>query len=100
MALDARKAEPGTEFGYTGNEFKEIGPDDEIPEGWTPTHYDPETDKRTIGRLGIQKTMKADDAGLVHPRDEFEASILDSFGLKVVRTTKAEKAEAAEKAKE
>jgi hypothetical protein len=114
MATDfePRRAEPGQEFGYTGNVHRTIGVDDEIPEdeGWAVTGYDPgegddPKETRTITRYGVQKTLRADDSGVVHPRSQEEVDLLDSFALPVARSAmKAEaepkKAEASAKGKE
>lgn len=94
--FDPRRAEPGQEFGYTSNETKTIDEgvdldDEQIAAGWTVTGFDPETSKREITRAGVQKTFKADDSGVVHPRNIEEARIADAYGLPVARS--AQKAE-------
>jgi len=90
MTFDPRRAEPGQEFGYTATEERTVKADDEAPEGWTPSGIDPETGDRTFVREGVQKTMKADDSGVVHPKSIEEVAVLDSFALPVARSAIAE----------
>ena len=93
MATDfePRRAEPGQEFGYTGSDTRTIADDEpltdeQIAEGWAVTGFNPETEKREITRSGVQKTFKADDSGVVHPKSLEEVAVLDSYGLPVARS--------------
>lgn len=98
--FDPRRAEPGQEFGYTANETKTLDDDltdEQIADGWAVTGYDPETQKREITRQGVQKTIKADDSGVVQPKSTEEVAVLDSFALPVARSAVEKKPEASGK---
>jgi hypothetical protein len=92
--FDPRRAEPGQEFGYTGSVEKTIDEDEELPAGATLLSVDEESGERRIRLDGVQKTLKADADGVVHPKSNEDVALADAFGLPV-----AQKAKAAEKEK-
>lgn len=91
--FDPRRAEPGQEFGYTGTDRVELADADVVPDGSTlAVEIDGDGNRtRYAVRDGVQKTLKADDQGVVHPRNAEDNAALDSFGLPVARKAIADK---------
>lgn len=92
--FEPRRADPGQEFGYTASETKTLDADatlddEQVAAGWLLTGFDPETGRREITRQGVQKTIKADDSGVVRPKSQEEVAVLDTFSLPVARSVKA-----------
>lgn len=108
--FELRRAEPGQEFGYTTTERINLDEGEDPPEG-TTLGVDTDTDadgnpvtKRFSIREGVQRTIKADDQGVVTPRSDEDVRILDTFDLPVARKAiaerQADKAEPPKTAKE
>lgn len=85
--FDPRRAEPGQEFSYiVASDDRTIGEDAEIPPGADDLGLVLDSDgkstgKRTIRVYGIERTLKADDQGIVRPKTSRDEQVLDSFGL-------------------
>lgn len=101
MTFEPRHAhEPGQEFGYTTTEDIEVEKGEDAPEGAILVSRDPETGVEVWRRDGVERTLKADGDGLVHPKTAADDAILASFGLAIAHEKAAKKAEASAKAKE
>lgn len=88
--FDPRRAEPGQEFGYTASEERTIAKGDELPEGATLLSVDDESGDRRVRLDGVQRVIRADDSGIVHPKTQDDVNVLDAFGLPVARKAKKE----------
>jgi len=108
--FEPRRAEPGTEFTYSVTERTKLGDDEDLPEGATLSVETSEPDAdgkvettRYAVREGVQRTLKTDDDGVVHPKTQADALLLDRYDLPVARKAIAEskaKAEPKTEAKE
>lgn len=83
--FEPRRAEPGQEFGYTTSEESTIPEGEDVPEGVTLLSTDEETGDRRVRTDGVQRTLKADSEGVVHPKTLEDVQMLDTFALPVAR---------------
>lgn len=94
--FEPRRAEPGTEFTFTTSEEKTFLRS-EVPDGATILAVDDDDPHRVRVRIdGVHKTFRADDEGVVRPKNEDQEATMRAFGLPVARKAEAEdKAQAA-----
>jgi hypothetical protein len=97
--FEPRRAEPGQEFSYTTTKDVTLAEGDDVPEGAEIVSVEDDDDgvrTRVARQYGIERTIKADADGVVHPKTAADKAILDGFSLPVARSAIAE-SKAAEK---
>jgi hypothetical protein len=94
--FDPRRAEPGQAFSYHTSVDATLDDGEDVPEGVEILSVDPETKQTRIRRFGVERTLRADDQGVVHPQTAEDEAVLLSFGLPVARKAAAEEKAAAD----
>jgi hypothetical protein len=87
--FEPRRAEPDQEFTYTTTRDVKLADGDDVPEGAEIISVDDGEDgtRTRVARLyGVERNLKADKEGVVHPKTAADVALLDTFALPVARS--------------